>query len=279
MPSLPETTPFISRPQLATRTSAAVGCLAAACVAVAPLASLGRGPDPASTGPVAAALRPHFVRQLTDASCSVAALTTVVNAARAPRGMAPLSQQEVLDAQTRADGGRWAAATAHRSGDGVSLAELGRLAHEVGEAAGLGLREVEVLPITADTPELRARVWALLEAQGRAPHELFVVVNFLQSRFTPEGDPIGHHSLVADLDPAARRVAIFDVDPEVTGEYWVGWDDFIGGMLPQDAAATTRGLVVISRQPSPEAGESRPAAARLGAAWGAESAAAAPPQG
>lgn len=188
-------------------------------------------------------LAQQFVRQETDASCSVASVTTILNAVLAYRHRTPVTQQQVVAADST---GHWATATATADSQGVTLDQLGLFAMQAFYAAGIKRVGVDVNHVRDQGETTVNQLVAVLDKLETTDDDYFVIVNFLQSAYFKDGDPIGHMSAVGAFDLAHERVLVLDVDPREVRPYWVSLQQFVAGMqTSDDETGEPRGYLVI----------------------------------
>ncbi len=190
-------------------------------------------------------LSPYYVGQQSDAACSLASLSMLVNAAR--RG-APLDAEEPLVTQPlllqRVDSDAWAKGVA-KGGDGVTLDELAVLAKQSLAAFGMTARRVEVTHLPAATPDALDRLRELLRQNEASAYD-WVFFNFRASDFVGVGD-YGHIAPVGAYDEAQRRVLVMDPDREWYEPYWIPDEVALGGMAtPDSVTQRPRGYLYVS---------------------------------
>jgi hypothetical protein len=191
-------------------------------------------------------LWPHFERQQTPTSCSVASVATVLNAALATKRRPAVSQQTIIDTQTT---GAWARLTANANAPGVTLDQLALYAMQAFYVQGLTRVAVDVVHIQKADENTRQALQSVLERNNQTSSTYFMVANFLQSAYVKAGEAVGHMSVVAQYDIEQARVLILDVDPNIPDPYWVPLDNFLAGMATEDdETGEPRGYLVI-REP------------------------------
>ena len=188
-------------------------------------------------------LAQQFVRQQTDTSCSVASVTTVLNAVLAQRRRTLATQEQVVAADRT---GHWATATATEHSSGVTLDQLGLFTMQAFSAAGIKRVGVDVNHVRDLGETTVNQILSVLDKHEHFADDYFVIVNFLQSAYFKDGDPIGHMSVVGAYDAARERVLILDVDPRDVRPYWVSLPQFMAGMqTSDDETGEPRGYLVI----------------------------------
>jgi hypothetical protein len=171
--------------------------------------------------------------QPTDASCSVSSLLMALGRTRSSEdiekfiaSLDPLWRNRLLD-----------------GGDGVTLAQFEAL---------VNLQVLEGMKLKAEAwhflPSIEAReVWQLLKT--RKNKNDIVLVNFDQSVVLGGARPVGHFSVVEELNPVSHEILIRDPDPDVPASYWVSIEKLLQAMSGLDASSQrTRGLLFIVRE-------------------------------
>ncbi len=204
---------------------------------------LAAGDHPIWESPKLQALLARFVRQETDTSCSVAAVSTVLGAALLQRGRPPLRQQEVLAADST---GSWARATGDAHASGTTLERLALYTLAACQRAGLRQVGVDVVHLTAANADSRASLVHNLELSQRLPHTHYLIINFLQSTYIGDGEAVGHMSVVGAYDAAKQRALVLDVDNRMLQPYWVPLHVLLAGMhTADDETGEPRGYLVV----------------------------------
>ena len=225
--------------------SLAVGL--ASCAVHTPLAwtpqHAGQAPRPQVDSAKLATLWPQFVRQETPSSCSVASAQAVVNAILSTHGRPTLSSAEVLASDRR---GIWAEHTADAHSSGLSLEGLALHMLQLLSKSGLRRVAVDVVQVRDTQAETRANLCAVLRRGEAEAGNYFVIANFLQSKVTPDGDPVGHFSPLGAYLAARDAVLMLDVDPEVPSPYWVPVADLLAAMATRSGETDSpRGYLVV----------------------------------
>jgi hypothetical protein len=186
-------------------------------------------PDDAAAGGnrLKAALHRHHVRQYHEASCSVASVTTALNAMRALSANQgdPITQQELLE---RVRCGHWKERMqpeGHKGRRGLPLPLLGAVTAASLTVYGIHPKKMDVTP----TPDRRAtparrqlrRRLTRFETHG----DCLILAHFNQGALVPALS-IPHISPVGGYDPAGDRVLLLDVDPDQPAPYSVTFDRF-----------------------------------------------------
>ena len=194
------------------------------------------------------ALMPYSVPQFNGAACSVASISTVLNAARAGRALTSddklVLQEELLkkvrvgDWEKRIRGGTL---TTPR---GVTLEILRDVTEGALKAYGIAFERVELLRFDgAEKAELK-RLETLLEENERSTGD-FVIANFLQSAMTDDSDT-GHISPIGAYDPGRKRALMLETDREWYEPYWVSSGSLLQGLRTIDSESKKqRGLIRV----------------------------------
>lgn len=177
-----------------------------------------------------ALLEKYYVQQKSDASCSLATLTMVINALR--DGEKPLTQEELLDQVGDAN---WEKAVA-QGGDGVTLDQFGEITRRALKLFHLDHLQVTVyhldsMPLCLDP--------AILDS------ETFVILNFDQAIFLELEENLGHISPLGRVQSCYYQ--ILDVDYSLSNPfYWVDQTTFLRGMNSRDSDSSLyRGYLII----------------------------------
>lgn len=193
-------------------------------------------------------LAPYYVSQFNEAACSVASLTSVVNAIRKSKPLTSddklISQEAILDKVTALD---WKKRIVEKDGvggaRGTTLEQLGQIADAALKAYGIK-GSVQILHVEDTKPKTIAAIKSVL-AKNEKSRTNFIIANFIQSAFTDDSEA-GHISPVGAYDAASDRVLVMDVDREWYEPYWVSTAQFVKGLATKDSGAKQyRGLVLI----------------------------------
>ena len=183
------------------------------------------------------------MRQQTDASCSVATVTTILNTVRAQSQRRPVAQDQVL----RADpSGVWQSSTRDVHSQGVDLDAMALHVLQVFHAYASRHVGVDVRRIGQSRAEFRAGLESALAAGEASPYDNFILVNVLQSTLIGDGEATGHMLVVGAWDSRRQRVLVLDVDNRAPMPYWVDIETLIAAMASQDdATGEGRGYVFV----------------------------------
>jgi len=191
------------------------------------------------------ALSPYYVGQQSDASCSLASLSMLVNAARSGAALGsedPLVTQPLLLERVASD--VWARGLAE-GGDGVTLDQLAPLVRQSLGAFGKTARRVEVTHVPRVTPEALEQLRAVLRQNEASAYD-WVVLNFEARAFVGVGN-YGHIAPVGAYDERQRRVLVLDPDRTWFEPYWVPEEVVLAGMATPDAVTSQpRGYLYVS---------------------------------
>ncbi len=188
------------------------------------------------------ALIPYYAPQQTGSSCSVAAATMVVNAARVGhvlRAEEPLATEAQVIKNSKSTAWRFSVGL---MGRGVLLDDLG--GYLTSGLAGYDAKPKWVEMIHAN-PDSRLKIHQILVEMEKNPKE-FLIANFVQGVYTGDA-PVGHFAPVGAYDSENQRVLILDPDREWYEPYWVSEDVFFKGMntVDQSAKGAYRGLIRV----------------------------------
>ena len=191
------------------------------------------------------ALISYYLPQYTGASCSLASVTMVLNAARAHQALTAsdelATEKNVLKKQPN---DHWFKAVGEKGGGGANLDQAKTYLEDALKSFGIS---ATVEAIHSDGAEATKKlIHARLKENEKSDHD-FIIANFLQSEFT--GDPegaIGHLAPVAAYDEKNKKVLIMDPDREYYEPYWVSEDTFMKGISTQDSGTKLfRGLLYV----------------------------------
>lgn len=183
--------------------------------------------------PLKQALWKAHVKQVHEASCSVASVVTCINAVRALTGGAavPVSQADILDRVTT---GHWKERMSdggYRGRRGLPLPLLGQVVKDSFSAYGIRIQGVDVVR-TPDRPSRRSHVKTTLKKRLRnfdCSGNSLIIAHFDQGSLVPTLN-IPHISPVGAYDAVADRVTLLDVDPDQRSPYEVDFDTFYQGL-------------------------------------------------
>jgi len=194
------------------------------------------------------ALSPYLIHQHTDASCSLATATMLLNGARAMDGRAQIgqfvSERNLLERMADAD---WAREITPPDGNGLSLVGL---YEKMGRALALydlsGWQVEHCIIDAADAPSAGAFRAALtaMEAEG----DRLIAGNYhLATTYGDQWD-VGHFSPIGAYDAARDRVLLLDVWKADYEPCWVDLMRLLTGMVPvSPVSGTPRGYLTLRR--------------------------------
>jgi hypothetical protein len=172
------------------------------------------------------ALSPHYVAQITDSACSLAAVAMVINALRGrPDSDGRLVTQTSLLRTVGSDD--WAKATAEK-GPGVTLAQFEAYLAQSLRSYGLETRIETIKPDGDSVPNLE-QLRRVLTENERSANDI-VLVYYNQGVVTGDWDG-PHISPIGAYDAENRRVLILDVDREWYGPYWTSDETLLASLL------------------------------------------------
>jgi len=185
-------------------------------------------------------LIPHYVQQGTDASCSLASSTIVINGLRARLGIHPaLSQAQIL---SRANVKEWTRAVA-QGGDGIPLDRLEAVLNEALPRLGLPEARARGLhPRPGSQRDLAAFLGQLDSAVVRGKGAL--LVTFDQGLLLEGVAGEGHWATVGAYDRSRRLVLLLDPDPTLR-PFWVSVENLYAAMTAPESASLTRGFLRV----------------------------------
>jgi len=187
----------------------------------------------AGDNPLKAALYRHHVKQVHEASCSVATVVTVINAVKSLQGLAgkPIRQHEILDTVHAAHWKQRMAPGGHRGRRGLPLQLLGQVVRASFDAYRIPYAAIEAVQMPrrpGAAPAVQKQLWQRLADFERKGNGL-VIAHFDQGAFVPALS-LPHISPVGGFDPASGDVIIFDVDPDQQSPYNVTFQTFCRGL-------------------------------------------------
>jgi hypothetical protein len=202
----------------------------------------------ANPAPAYWALAPYLVHQHTDASCSLATATMLLNGVRALDGTSRMGQfvsdRGLLE---RMDDPHWAKEITPPDGNGVSLVEL-----SAELARALPLFDIPGWSVThhivAGMDDASADAFrAELRAMERDGDRLIAGNYHLATTYGDDWD-IGHFSPIGAYDAGRDRVLLLDVWKRDYEPYWVGFTQLLRGMTPvSPVSGTPCGYCVLKR--------------------------------
>lgn len=194
------------------------------------------------------ALSPYLIHQHTDASCSLATATMLLNGARAIEGHAAVgkfvSEHNLLE---RMADPAWRKEITPPDGNGLSLVELReKLARALVlyELPGWSIEHVVVSSADAATA---ATFRTHLTAMEREGDRLLAGNYHLATTYGDQWD-VGHFSPLGAYDAATDRILLLDVWKADYEPCWVDLSRLLKGMVPvSPVSGTPRGYLVLRR--------------------------------
>lgn len=187
----------------------------------------------AGWNPLKQAIWKFHVKQLHDSSCSVAAVTSCINAIRFVQNghSDPIGQAGILERVTT---GHWKERMTdggYRGRRGLPLPLLGQVVRDSIAAYQLTVRAVDIVQTPKTSPPgsaLRKTLKKRLRDFDREGSGL-ILAHFDQGALVRTLN-IPHISPVGAYDAATDQVTMLDVDPEQETPYEVDFDRFYGGL-------------------------------------------------
>jgi len=194
------------------------------------------------------ALSPYLIHQHTDASCSLATASMLLNGVRALDGTARMgsfvSERKLLE---RMNDPHWAREITPPEGNGLSLAELSEKLARALPLFGIAGWSVSHRVVTATDDATANAFRAELNAMERAGDRLIAANYHLATTYGDDWD-IGHFSPIGAYDAARDRVLLLDVWKQDYEPCWVDLMRLIRGMTPvSQVSGTPRGYCVLKR--------------------------------
>lgn len=188
-------------------------------------------------------ISPYYMPQLTDASCSLASATMVMNALRIPQMQ--YANQKLATTNSVVDSSRndWKN-DVRQGGSGVTLDEFGSFLSQAMTAYNIQSTKLEVIHVTRAKDSVTKFHQALLE--GEKTGRTFIIVNFDQ-KFISGTESVGHFSPVGAYDVNTKRVLVMDPDREFFEPYWISEHRLLKAMETKDSDAhKNRGFVIVT---------------------------------
>ena len=192
------------------------------------------------------AMSPYYIPQRTDHSCTTAAATMVINAARKGRSFTAddeLVTEEGLLKKVKDD--HWERNVGQSEGaHGLTLDELKAALTKALTAYDFKNFTVEAVHTSDQSKQTLAQLHNALTETDQSARTL-IIANFVQGVYT--GDAMeGHMAPVGAYDSYHHRVLIMDPDRKWYEPYWVSEKTFLAGMATEDkTSASYRGYLVI----------------------------------
>lgn len=187
-------------------------------------------------------ISPYYLPQPTDASCSLASATMVMNALRIPQMQYANQKLATTDSVVHSVNNGWAK-DVKQGADGVTLDQFGSFLEQAMKAYHILPTKLEVIHVTG-VKDIAAKFHqALLE--GEKTGRTFIIVNFNQ-KFISGTESVGHFAPVGAYDVNTKRVLIMDPDRELFEPYWVPEHRLLNSMETEDSdTRKSRGFVIV----------------------------------
>ncbi len=193
--------------------------------------------------PVYWKISPYYLPQPTDASCSLASATMVMNALRIPQMQYANQKLATTNSVVDSTQNAWKN-DVKQGGDGVTLDQFGSFLSQAMKAYNILPTKLEVIHATSVKDIVTKFHQALLE--GEKTGRTFIIVNFDQ-KFISGTESVGHFAPVGAYDANTKRVLIMDPDRELFEPYWVSEHRLLKGMETADSDAhKNRGFVIVT---------------------------------
>ncbi len=187
-------------------------------------------------------ISPYYLPQPTDASCSLASATMVINALRIHQMQYANQKLATTDSVVHSFNSAWAN-DVKQGGDGVSLDQFGSFLKQAMKAYHILPIELEVIHATRAKDIATKFHQSLLE--GEKTGRTFVIVNFDQ-KFISGTERVGHFAPVGAYDVNTKRVLIMDPDREFFEPYWVSEHLLLNSMETMGSdGRKTRGFIIV----------------------------------
>lgn len=189
-------------------------------------------------------ISPFYLSQLTDASCSLAAATMVINALRIPQIQYANQKLTTANSVLHSAAHRWEN-DVKQGGDGVTLDQFVSLLKQAMKANHILPIKMEVIHVTKGKDVAKRFHQALVE--GEKTGRTFIIVNFDQ-KFVSGTESAGHFAPVGAYDINKKRVLLMDPDRELFEPYWIPEQRLLDSMKTQDSEKNkNRGFLIIKR--------------------------------
>jgi hypothetical protein len=189
------------------------------------------------------AISPYYTAQQDDASCSVASVTMVANAARV--GMNLTSDDELVTQKgllKKVGDDSWVKDIS-LGGRGVTLDQLKDFTEKSLKA--YGIKNVTVEAVHAEMTDAgKAQLHKALVSNEKSAKD-FMIINFIQGVYTGDA-PAGHIAPIAAYDAKHAKVLVMDPDRQWYEPYWVSEETLLKGMATKDdVSGKNRGYLYI----------------------------------
>jgi len=194
------------------------------------------------------ALSPYLIHQHTDASCSLATATMLLNGARAIEGQAEIgrfvSERGLLERMADPD---WEKEITPPNGNGISLLALGEKLVKALRLYELPHWQVDLCTISAADAAASEAFRAQLVAMEAKGDRLIAGNYHLATTYGDQWD-VGHFSPVGAYDGATDRVLLLDVWKADYEPCWLPLARLVEGMTQRSASTgNPRGYLALRR--------------------------------
>ncbi len=188
-------------------------------------------------------ISPYYLPQPTDASCSLASATMVMNALRIPQIQYVNQRLATTHSVVSSTHNAWEN-DVKQGGNGVTLDQLGSFLTQAMKAYRIPPTRIEVIHATRVKDIATTFHQALLD--GEKTGRTFIIVNFDQ-KFISGTESVGHFAPVGAYDVNTKRVLIMDPDREFFEPYWIPERRLLNSMATEDSDVhKNRGFVVVT---------------------------------
>ena len=184
----------------------------------------------------------YYLSQPTDASCSLASATMVINALRFKQMQHANQRLATTNNVMHSMNNAWAN-DVKQGGDGITLDQFGLFLKQALNVYHIPPIKLEVIHATKAKDIAIKFHQALMD--GERTGRTFVIINFDQ-KFISGTESVGHFAPVGAYDVNTKRVLIMDPDRDLYEPYWVPEHLLLNSMETVDSAAReSRGFVVV----------------------------------
>lgn len=188
-------------------------------------------------------ISPYYLPQPTDASCSLASATMVMNALRIPQIRYANQKLVTTNSVLHSSQNAWKN-DVKQGGNGVTLDEFGSFLSQAMNVYNILPTHLAIIHATHVNDFGTKFHQALLE--GEKTGRTFIIVNFDQ-KFISGTERVGHFAPVGAYDANTKRVLIMDPDREFFEPYWVPEHQLLRAMETADSDAhKNRGFVIVT---------------------------------
>jgi hypothetical protein len=195
------------------------------------------------SAPVYWNISPYYLPQPTDASCSLASATMLINALRIPQMQYANQKLATTNSVVRSTNDAWKNAV-KQGGSGVTLDQFGSFLTQAMKAYHIQPTNIEVIHATGVKDIATKFHQALLD--GEKTGRTYLIVNF-DLKLISRTESSGHFAPVGAYDVNTKRVLIMDPEREFFEPYWVPEHRLLNSMETKDPDAhINRGFVVVT---------------------------------